>query len=85
MAGAVGARAWAGGASAWSGGVAFLGASVPRARRTGGNTKQTSEVRASERCARELARGALTDDSGGEGPGAVDAVYCAPVGGPKGK
>ncbi len=23
--------------------------------------------------------------SGGEGPGAVDAVYCAPVGGPKGK
>ena len=56
MAGAVGARAWAGGASAWCGGVAFLGASVPRAHRNGGNTKQTSVARASERCAGELAR-----------------------------
>ena len=62
MAGAVGARAWAGGASAWCGGVAFLGASVPRARPDDRNTAETSVARASERCARELARGALTDE-----------------------
>ena len=83
-AGAVGACARVGGASAWCGGVAFLGASVPRARPDDRNTVETSKVRASERCARELARGALTHGSGGEGPGAVDAVYCAPVGGPRG-
>jgi len=54
--GAVGARAWAGGASAWCGGVAFLGASVPRTLPDDRNTVETSEVRASERRARELAR-----------------------------
>ena len=40
----------------WCGGVAFLGASVPRARPDDRNTVETSEVRASERCAGELAR-----------------------------
>ena len=49
-----------------------LGASVPRARCIVANTEQTSEERASERCARELARApARTLWWGGDGDGGV--------------
>ena len=66
-------------------GVSSLGASVPRARRNGweyGRDLRGAGLRATRP---RIGPRTRTHGSGGEGPGAVDAVYRAPVWGPKGK
>jgi hypothetical protein len=82
----VGQRVCNSGALSWCGGrseVSWRERSEGASRRPQyGRDLRGAGLRAS---ALESARGARRHGSGGAGPGAVDAVYHAPVGGPKGK
>ncbi|MDO8700599.1 MAG: hypothetical protein Q7J56_03000 [Deltaproteobacteria bacterium] len=67
----------------WRSGVSWRERSEGASRRPQyGRDLQCAGLRAMRR---KIGPRARTHGSGGEGPGAVDAVYCAPVGGPKGK